>query len=131
MIENDYYKISFFHQKDILEGEQIEWYRSYLQRPNDQMFIVNVNEKKIGCMGIRAVDNHWDVYNIILGDRRYSKQGFMSKAFQLMLIGALDQNIKPIRLTVLKQNPAITWYKKNKFNIVGQIDNSFIMEYQT
>jgi RimJ/RimL family protein N-acetyltransferase len=106
----------FFFHKDIITPElQREWFTKFQTRNHDYMFIVELNDKSMGCMGIRLLDDAWDIYNVILGLPEYGKKGYMGKALQAMLTHAQAVSNYPITLQVLKVNPAVAWYKKNGF----------------
>ena len=121
----------FFNHNIITSEQQLNWYKNYLQRENDFMFVVIVNDVSVGCMGIRKIENEWDVYNVILGRSEYGGNGIMFKCFQNMLkyINQLDK--LPITLKVLKNNPAIGWYEKNGFNKKKEDVNHFEMIFQS
>ena len=116
----------FFFHKDIITPEQQRaWFAKFQARNHDYMFIVDLNGNAIGCMGIRLLDEVWDVYNVILGLTEYGKKGYMGKAFQQMLIYAQSIRKCPITLQVIKSNPAVAWYKKNGFIEIQRIKNYY------
>lgn len=121
----------FFFKGEISEDKQAEWFIAYKNRPEDYMFIVLVNQIPIGCMGIRLVGEVWDVYNVILGLEEYGGKGYMSCAFHEMLNFANGCLQIPITLQVLKNNPAIMWYRKNGFNITSEESEYFCMLFQS
>jgi hypothetical protein len=121
----------FFHTAEITKEQQQAWFDSYLPRPNDYMLIVDVNERAIGCMGIRLLAGEWDVYNVILGDEMHAKKGYMGKAFQAMIAFASAQKFLPITLKVLKHNPAVSWYHKQGFEIVSEQADHLQMIFKT
>tara|TARA_B100000029_G_scaffold14811_1_gene15293 strand:- start:2407 stop:2904 length:498 start_codon:yes stop_codon:yes gene_type:complete len=117
----------FFHNSIISKEKQKNWYKSYSKRDQDYMFIINVNNISVGCMGIRYLQKKWDVYNIILGDLNFQKQGIMGKAFQKMLDFAIKNHKTDITLKVLEHNPAIKWYEKQGFTILEKNNDHYIM----
>lgn len=117
----------FFYNNKISKHQQKIWYQSYCQRDQDYMFIVNLNELPVGCMGIRYLQGNWDVYNLILGDMNFKKQGIMGKAFKKMLDFAIKNYKTDIVLKVLIHNPAIKWYKEQGFNIVKKNNDYYLM----
>lgn len=119
----------FFHKDEILSVQQHEWFRAYANRDNDYMFVILDGENQIGCMGIRLIEGVWDVYNIILGDQQYSKCGIMGTCYQEMLSFSQSLIMSPIVLKVLKINPAVTWYKKQGFEIVSDAEDYYVMKY--
>ena len=120
----------FFFKSEILPEQQREWFRAYQQRPDDFMFMVLVANTPIGCMGIRLIDDLWDIYNVILGSSGYGGKGLMGKAFQAMLNFAVSRRANPITLKVLKHNPAVGWYRKNGFLVTSEQSDHFCMVYQ-
>jgi len=121
----------FFHRQEIQPVQQQEWYAGYMQRPNDYMFIVKQGGQAIGCMGIRLLEDGWDVYNVILGIADFAGRGLMGRALQLILKFARDRRHRLISLKVLKKNPAIGWYKKNGFRITADDGDHLIMQHFT
>lgn len=119
------HRTSFFYQEIIIHEQQEEWYHKYLGRQNDYMFIVEEvmrkNTKKqsrpIGCMAFRQEDdNTIDLYNIIRGQE--SVHVTMKDAMHLMLNYIKSEfPHKRIKCDVLKDNPAVLWYKKCGFAI--------------
>lgn len=109
---------SFFYQQIISSDDQQKWFEAYLKRDDDFMFIVMAAEP-IGCMGFRFSDQVWDVYNVILGRPEFGRKGHMSHALQMMCSFARQLALIPITAKVLKDNPAVSWYKRNAFRVVA------------
>jgi len=120
----------FFFKNEIMPEQQYEWFRAYQKRPEDFMFMVMAAEDAVGCMGIRLVDNLWDVYNVILGSKQFGGKGLMSRALQAMLCFAASRHNNQIALKVLKQSPAVDWYKKNGFFVTSEEKDFYSMSYQ-
>jgi len=121
----------FFHIEMITPDQQRAWFAKFQARNHDYMFIVDLNGKAIGCMGIRLLDEAWDIYNVILGLPAYGKKGYMGKAFQAILAYAQSVNKRPITLQVLKGNPAVAWYKKNGFVVTAEHADYYSLVYQS
>lgn len=119
----------FFHNEIISPEQQFEWFGGYLSRPNDFMFIVHMQDVAIGCIGVRFLEQEWDVYNAILGNSEYGKKGFMRQGLDLVLRFAYAKQSCSIRLKVLKINPAVSWYQKNGFVILSEGDGYFVMQH--
>lgn len=120
----------FFHQTEISPAQQRAWFEAFAQRPHDYMLMVDHQGTAKGCMGIRLLDTEWDIYNVILGDPAFGKQGHMGRAFAAMLDMALQQRALPITLKVLKHNPAVGWYLKNGFATAFEAEDHFGLRYQ-
>lgn len=118
----------FFHKEDITQTQQTLWFEKFLKDPNNHMYIVEYNEQPVGCMGFRKLVEEVDAYNIIKGEGNLPK-GSMSYAFQSMLNLAMKYYDLPIRLRVLKNNPAVSWYLKNQFVILSEENDFFLMKY--
>ena len=123
-------KNNFFHKDLITQEDQTKWYKLFKSRKNDYMFVITNNNSLVGCMGIRLINDEWDVYNVILGNLKYSKKGIMSIAFLKMIEYALSLKKTKISLKVLKNNPAIIWYKKQKFEIINSNEIFHTMIYK-
>lgn len=119
----------FFYNKEISPSEQLEWFDSYLERKEDYIFIIDYKGIKIGCIGFRLVNNQIDVYNVIQGDKRFSRQGLMSLALKLMCSYIIDNYNLNITLKVLTKNKiARAWYEKNGFSEKENKKNYVFME---
>ena len=123
-------KNNFFQKDLITQEDQTKWYKLFKSRKNDYMFVITNNNSLVGCMGIRLINDEWDVYNVILGNLKYSKKGIMSIAFLKMIEYALSLKKTKISLKVLKNNPAIIWYKKQNFGIINSNENFHTMIYK-
>ena len=120
----------FFHQTEISPAQQSAWFEAFVQRPHDYMLMVEHQGTDKGCMGIRLLDFEWDIYNVILGDPAFGKQGHMGRAFAAMLAMARQERDLSITLKVLKHNPAVGWYLKNGFTTAFAAEDYFGLRYQ-
>lgn len=111
-------KAGFFFQKEITPEMQKEWYASYLKRPDDHMFIVEHEGKKAGCMAFRAEGGAVDAYNIIASPEGAGK-GLMKAAMALMCSYAAEKYTRNIGCLVLKDNPAVGYYRACGFSVIG------------
>src|SRR5690554_6166538 len=75
----------FYHQSDISETQQKQWFEAFKTRPNDFMFMTVFEGQEFGCMGIRFKENYWDVYNVIVGRTEFGGRGLMGHSFAAML----------------------------------------------
>ena len=121
---------AFFFKGEISFEQQEKWLDEYQKRHDDYMFIVLADDIEIGCMGIRLIDNIWDIYNVILGLQEYGGRGLMSRALGKLIYFAIS--IKPVTIVckTLKNNFAVNWYKKNRFVIISEEENHYNMLYQ-
>ncbi len=117
----------FFHQQDISVDQQFNWYKCFLERPLDFLFVTRFKGIPFGCLGVRWLENHWDVYNVILGDTSFGKKGLMSDSFQAILSYIFTVNQSPVKLKVLKMNPAVRWYERHGFRIIEERVDCYIM----
>jgi RimJ/RimL family protein N-acetyltransferase len=121
----------FFHKDEITPEQQRNWYAAFQGRPYDFMFMTALDGQTFGCMGIRWLENAWDIYNVILARPELGGRGHMSKAFKTMLAYALALKRSPITLQVLKHNPAVRWYLNKEFVITSEYDDHYTMIYQS
>lgn len=110
-------KAGFFFQEEISSEMQKAWYRTYLERTHDYMFIVEFQGDKVGCMGFRVIGGAADVYNIIAAPGGEGR-GLMRAAMAVMCSYAARQT-RDIGCLVLKKNPAKNYYERCGFKITG------------
>lgn len=120
----------FFHQEKISVDQQRQWYESFEKRPNDLMLMTVYEHQVFGCMGIRWREDHWDIYNVILGLQDFGGRGLMGLAFSALLDYAAALKPAHITLQALKHNPAVNWYQKQGFIITETQESYFSMMYQ-
>ena len=113
----------FFFQGLITPEGQNEWFKAYLDRANDYMFLVCSEDLAIGSMGFRLLQGHADIYNVILGLRAMGGKGRMAKAMRLMCSFIHSDFTPHMGVKVLRSNPAaIAWYLENGFTEVARHD---------
>ena len=95
------------------------------------LFMVLVNALPTGCIGIRLLDDHWDLYNVMRGVHRLHSHGCMGTALHHVIEFALQRKVIPVQLKVLANNPACDWYKDNRFSVIKTEEDHIIMQYQT
>ncbi len=120
---------AFFYDKIISPKKQLRWFKKYLYSEDDYIFTVKYKEHKIGCLGFRLLGDFIDIYNVILGNKKFGGKGLMGKASRLMYSYILDNYVKEITLKVLSGNiKAKSWYTNNGFIKVSKEDNCVIMK---
>ena len=120
-------KAGFFFQGEITAGMQKDWYAAYLKRPDDFMFVVEHEGRKAGCMGFRAESGAVDVYNII-GAPESAGKGLMKAAMALMCSYAAEKYTRNIGCLVLKNNPAVGYYRACGFTVIGDGGNHHVFK---
>jgi len=118
----------FFHKEIIKKSGQKRWYDKYFQLKNDYIFMVLYKGLRIGCIGYREICSIIDIYNVILGRMEYGKKGLMGKALLLLCSYLMDNINDVITAKVLKNNPAIKWYKKNNFIIKEKEEDYLLLQ---
>ncbi len=121
----------FFYCEKISPAQQRQWFTRYLTRDEDHLFMVLVKALPTGCVGIRLLDDHWDLYNVIRGVHSLHSRGCMGTALHHVIEFALQRKAMPIRLKVLANNPACAWYKDNRFAVIKTEKDHIIMQYRT
>lgn len=117
----------FYGQSLITPEDQKLWFAGYCDRPDDFMFVVMHAAEAIGCLGIRRVDDAWDVYNVIRGVASERSRGFMSQALRMVIEFALGLRCGSVRLEVLADNPAVAWYLRNGFSVAARTPEHLTM----
>lgn len=118
----------FFYKKIISPQQQQEWFKSYLDINSEFIFVIEYDGLKVGYIGYRFMNDNIDIYNVILGNRKYSGRGIMSKALRLICSYVMDNYKKDITLMVVPKNKARIFYLKNNFEKVSKEDKYFLMK---
>jgi len=125
------HKEFFFYKQEIQKVEQQEWINSLANRQNDHLFIVMDKNNPVGCIGTRLYQEFVDIYNVILGDKNYKGVHVMTNAvWATIAFSNLVFNNKPVRVRVLRNNPAIKWYEKIGFNNIDFFDDHIVMQFR-
>ena len=123
--KNDH-RDSFFFKEIITPEMQNNWFQSYSQKSHDFMMIVLQDNERIGCIGFRLIRDTVDIYNVILGQKEFSKKGYMANALKLVCREAMRRYPKiPIIASVIKSNPALQWYFRRGFVVTAEFDEYF------
>ncbi|MBG0764705.1 MAG: GNAT family N-acetyltransferase, partial [Tissierellales bacterium] len=105
------HKEHFFFKKEISKDDQLIWFKTFHERLNDFMFIIEDKNQPIGCIGARLYQESIDIYNVILGDKKYKGKHVMKNAlWATVSFSNLIYYSKPVRVKVLTTNPAREWY---------------------
>ena len=118
---------AFFFKGEIAPEMQKEWFKGYLSRDGDFMFLVESEGLRAGCMGFRLIDGAADAYNII-GVPAAQGKGLLGRAMRLMCSYILKEHTKKIGCRVLKDNPAVGWYKKLGYRVAAERPDHFQLE---
>ena len=105
----------FFYREKISPAQQRQWFSHYLTRDEDHLFMVLVKALPTGCIGIRLLDDHWDLYNVIRGVHRLHSRGCMGTALHHVIEFALQRKAIPVQLKVLAKNLRTTGIKITDF----------------
>jgi RimJ/RimL family protein N-acetyltransferase len=121
----------FFYKQEISKEEQEKWIDSLENRENDHMFIIMDDNKPVGSVGTRLYQEFVDIYNVILGDKSYKGKHVMTDAvWATVAFSNLVFVNKPVRVRVLRTNPAIKWYEKIGFNTIDYFDDHIFMQFR-
>lgn len=121
-------KESFFHREEISPDQQAAWFAEFMTRPDDHMFVVQVDGVPVGCMGYRLGTDDLDFYNIIRSSD--TAPGVMHKALRSLIDVALERYpAREVQARVLVRNPAIGWYQRCGFRIVQATEDYVLMQW--
>lgn len=124
------HKEYFFYKVDITQEEQLIWFTNLNERMHDYMFIIEDQGMGIGCIGARKDQECIDIYNVILGDKNYKGQHIMTNAlWAVVAFCNLIFRENPVRVRVLRNNPAIKWYEKIGFDIIDYFEDHVVMQF--
>ena len=122
---------SFFYQKIISPEQQKEWYKNYLERTEDFIFVAEIKNKdewqKFGCLGYRLLDEKLDLYNIIRGYKTIRKSS-MKVAMAVLISYLCKEYTQKIQCDVLIDNAALLWYNKCGFSIKQNMGTYYVLE---
>jgi len=128
------HKGAFFYKKIITIAQQKKWYEGYLERNKqgkDFMFIVEVDGVPIGCYGYRFIGWLIDIYNTILGNKKYEGKKIISTVCKDLWKYLRDTYYVDITVRVLSTNkPTIDWYLKNNWISLGTFNDHVVLEYE-
>jgi ribosomal protein S18 acetylase RimI-like enzyme len=122
-------RAAFFETAVVDENRQQRWFRGYLGRADDFLFLVMAGDAPVGCVGVRLVDDGWDVYNVIRGVGTAASRGFMGRGLRMAVAFARGRRDLPVTAVVLAANPAVAWYARQGFVIVGRRPESVLMRW--
>ncbi len=120
-------KQAFFFKDEISPAMQKAWFEGYRARPEDFMFVVESGGRKAGCMGFRLQGPAADCYNII-GLPEAAGKGILRAAMTLMCSYIRGEHAALPGCRVLKANPAVGWYEKCGYRVVGEASDHFRLE---
>ena len=106
------------------EAQQINMYQDFLKSRKDNLFILMVDETKIGFVdGADVSTTEYEQGNICIA-KPYQGKGIGTHYLTQLINSHPNQNIS---LRVFKQNPAQNLYKRLGFEIVGETKTHFNM----
>lgn len=108
------------------ERFQQEYHRKHFEPT--VTWIICLAQKEIGYLVVRDYPEYRNLESIhILPE--YQDRGIGSGLMNELLAKA-GQDKRPVRLHVLKINPAVGLYNRLKFRIIGETDKHFVMEWR-
>ena len=129
--KNDH-KDFFFFKNQITKEEQLKWFDHLNIKNDDHMFIIEKSNELIGCIGVRLYQEFADVYNVILGNIAYKGQHIMTNAVEATVaFSNLIYNNVPVRVRVLRNNPAIKWYERIGFRTIDYFEDHLLMQFDS
>ena len=90
-------------------------------------WFIEINDHRVGAIRIDVHDSHVQLEQFYLEPSR-QRQGIGTRLLG-RLTGWCQSQAKPLRLRVLKANPARTLYARLGFQITGQSELQYFMEY--
>ena len=120
----------FFQKKNITKKQQEEWFlKVYNPDPLNFIFVIKYYAEDVGTIGLRKLDEVWDIYNVMnISDYNIGK-GFMSISLNLIINYAKSLDNIKIRAKVLSSNNNLKWYLKNNFKVLNVQGEYNLIEY--
>jgi RimJ/RimL family protein N-acetyltransferase len=127
--KNDH-KDFFFYKNEITKEAQLSWFNEFMLKNDDHMFVIEHNGTLIGCIGVRLYQEFADIYNVILGNKAYLGKHIMTFAVEATVAfsNLIYPNV-PVRVRVLRNNPAIKWYEKIGFKTIDYFEDHLMMQF--
>ena len=95
--------------------------------PAKNFQILEYEGAAIGCFHITAKEDHL-VLDMILVAPEFQRQGFGSQLIALAFSDARKSG-QPIRLSVIKTNPAVAFHKAHGFEVVEEDEHCYRMQW--
>ncbi len=104
------------------------WQQAHFQETFDpaRQQVIVLNGRDIGVIAVERKDTEFFLTRIYLLPA-YQNQGIGSRLIQALLREAFDRHL-PVRLRVLKVNPARRLYERLGFKVVEETDTHYFME---
>lgn len=97
----------FFHSERIPPSQHLAWFKNYIERDDDFVFIIVADRAPVGQCSIYNVhwDEHWADFGRLVIDARYRRHGLATAATKLLTTVALqDWGLQAIYLQTLGTN---------------------------
>lgn len=125
----------FVHPEVILPEQHQEWFKNYLERDNDYVFIIEEIQSfhkpvgQISLYNIALKEKKAELGRFMIGDGEASGKGLAKLSTQLLLEVAFNRfRLEEVYLKVLRHNlPAISVYQHCGFQLGPENDNLLIM----
>jgi len=102
--------------------EEEHWRR--LNEDYHYSHLIILNARKVGTLKFQVTPDFIDVMQLQIEPKRQG-QGIGSRVIEQVLNHA---GSRPVKLTVLKDNPALKLYKKYGFKVIGEDDYEYFMQ---
>jgi len=103
-----------------------EVFRETFKPSNSQ--IIQVDGKDVGLCKHEVMDGHLFLWDLQL-EEEYRQKGIGSELLVMLQEKAKGSGI-PMKLRVLKGNPAIEFYRRHGFVVIEEMENCFQMEWR-
>ena len=118
----------FIHSNLIMWEQHQKWFKQYLLRDNDFIFIIEENRKlrkPIGQISLYEIDwkrKHGEFGRLMIGEADARNRGFAKEATRMILsFGFAFLELSSIELEVFSRNiPAIAIYRKMGFQVISE-----------
>jgi RimJ/RimL family protein N-acetyltransferase len=131
----DHIRKWFIHSEIISPEQHQEWFKQYLERDNDYVFIIEETQNfhkpvgQISLYNIALDKKKGELGRFMIGDAETPGKGLAKQATRLLLEVAFNRfRLKEVYLRVLRHNPpAISVYQQCGFQSGPEHDNLLIM----
>ena len=122
----------FFYSNKIGYIRHFIWFAKCRLSFSDAMLILCDGSAKVGCLGLRLQKDSFELYNVMRLEPRtnFKQSPAIGNILQGLCTSILTKYSIPITAAVLLNNPALTWYYRNGFQVCSSHSFFLVLVYK-
>jgi hypothetical protein len=105
---------SFFYNKKLSYRRHFKWYKQYCKKQDDILYILKIENKRYGTVGIRKFALGYELYSVIRDKNIRYYPNLMQAMVKKLIMNYAEEDIY---CSVVAKNSAVEWYLKLGFKI--------------